>query len=371
VPTESAAVIPQPRLPTSSPREALELIARRARQAVQTNLVAILAEVAGGMHVLGGVDGHGANELRGLVLGPANGSRLWRKLLADGRPYVIDDVASDERLSDIAAELALGRLMMIPLESGGEIMGALVLASLPSRERFSTLDIEIATAFARSAADALELIRSQEITRRNAASEGRDRTVRDLHDEVLQRLFAIGLYLDRMEGLVSGTAADTLGVASVELNATIGEIRTTIFSMSAAASGGPTLREELLDIALGAIETLGFDVHLVLEGTVDRAITTLPGHLRATLEESLSTIARQASATRVDVLVRADDDHLSLQISDNGHPLPAYAREAMLTDGLLRIASLGGSLDIGSSPDGHGNILAWRVPISPESQTAD
>lgn len=370
MPTESAAVIPQPRLPTSSPRETLELIARRARQAVRTNLVAILAEVAGGMHVLGGVDGHGANELRGLVLGPANGSRLWRKLLADGRPYVIDDVASDERLSDIAAELALGRLMMIPLESGREIMGALVLASLPSRERFSTLDIEIATAFARSAADALELIRSQEITRRNAASEGRDRTVRDLHDEVLQRLFAIGLYLDRMEGSVSGTAADTLGVASVELNATISEIRTTIFSMSAAASG-PTLREELLEIALGAIETLGFDVHLVLEGTVDRAITTLPGHLRATLEESLSAIARQASATRVDVLVRADDDHLSLQVSDNGHPLPAYAREAMLTDGLLRIASLGGSLDIGSSPDDHGNILAWRVPISPESQTAD
>ena len=106
-----------------------------------------------------------------------------------------------------------------------------------------------------------------------------------------------------------------------------------------------------------------------MEGTVDRAIPTLGAHLRATLEEALATIARQASATRVDVLVRADRDHLSLQIHDNGNPLPADAREAMLADGLRRIAALGGTLDIGPAPDDHGTILDWQVPIPAEAQT--
>jgi signal transduction histidine kinase len=368
-PVASPASIPTQGLHMSSPREALELIARRARQAVHANLVAILAEVDGGMHVLGGVDGRGANGLRGLVLGPANGSRLWRELLAAGRPYVIDNVSSEQRLKDIAPELSLCRLMMIPLESGGEVMGALLLASLPSRKPFGRLDLEIATAFARSAAEALELIRSQEVTRRMTTAEGSDRTARNLHDEVLQRLFAIGLYLDRLEQSVSGPAADTLNVATEELNATIAEIRTTIFSLRAAAVSGPTVRDELLDIALGAIQTLGFDVHLILEGTVDRAIPTLGGHLRATLEEALATIARQASATRVDVLVRADRDHLSLQIHDNGNPPPADAREAMLADGLRRIAALGGTLDIGPAPDDHGTILDWQAPIPAEART--
>jgi len=368
-PVASTTRIPTQGSQRRNPRETLELTARRARRAVQANLVAILAEVDGGMHILGGVDGRGANGLRGLVLGPANGSRLWRELLAAGRPCVIDNVAGDERLRDIAPELTLGRLMMIPLENRGQILGALLLASLPSREPFSTLDVEIATAFARSAADALELLHSQEITRRMTTAEGNDRTARGLYDVVLQRLFAIGLYLGRAEQSVSGPAADVLDVATRELNATITEIRTTIFSLRAAAANGPTVRDDLLDIALGAIDTLGFDVHLILEGTVDRAIPTLGEHLRATLEEALSTVARQASATRVDVLVRADEDHLSLQIHDNGNPLPADARETMLTDGLRRVAFLGGSLDIGPAPDDSGTILDWRAPIPPEAYT--
>jgi signal transduction histidine kinase len=356
-------------LPAGGPEEALELIAKRARESVQASLVAVLAEVPGGMHVLGGVDGTGENDLRGLVLGPANGSRLWRELLAEGRPYVVDDVTSDKRLNDIAPPLSLGRLMVIPLNSAGLTIGALVLAAGPSREPFGTLDLEIATAFGRRAAEALDLIRSREFARRLATSEDRGTVARDLHDEVLQRLFAVGLQLQSAAQSVSGPPADTLGEALVELNETTGEIRSTIFSLRAAAAAGPTLRDDLLDIALGAIETLGFDVHLRLEGSIDRAMPTLRRPMRVTLEESLSTIATQGGATRVDVLVQAGEEHLTLEIRDNGQPLRTAEREVLRDRGNARMAHTGGTLDIRPTSNGPGTTLIWHAPIPPEWQT--
>jgi signal transduction histidine kinase len=355
-------------LPSGGPEEALEQIAKRAREAVKADLAAIVAEVPGGMHVLGGVDGIGENDLRGLVLGPANGSRLWRELLAQGRPYIVDDVASDERLSEIAPPLTLGRLMMIPLASGGLTTGALLLAALPGRAPFGTLDLDIATVFARGASEALDLIRSREFARRLATSEDHRSVARDMHDEVLQRLFAVAMQLQAVAKGVAGSPADALDNAIVELHETTDEIRSTIFTLRAAAAVGPTLRDELLDISLSAIETLGFDVHLRTVGGVDIAVPTLRRPLRALLEEALAGIAHQAAASRVDLLVTVTRADVTVEIRFDGAPLPDNARDDLLSSAHERMPH-GGTIDIDPTAADAGTTLIWSAPIPHELRT--
>lgn len=196
-----------------------------------------------------------------------------------------------------------------------------------------------------------------------AIAEERERIARDLHDTVIQQLFATGLALQAAAAKTTDTeVAEQLGVAVDDLDATIRQVRNAIFELH-APTPGESLRHDVLDLARNASRVLGFDPRVNFEGpvdtTTDEAARTA---LLASLQEALSNTARHAAASRVLVGVEAGDS-LRLKVKDNGCGFdPAEASGWGLSNMKDRASDLGGSCEVRSSP-GAGTTVEWQVPI--------
>jgi two-component system sensor histidine kinase DevS len=202
-----------------------------------------------------------------------------------------------------------------------------------------------------------------------ALVEDRERIARDLHDTVLQRIFATGLTLQ-------GTAArvptpelrERIESAVAELDTAIRDIRTAIFSLHATSQPG-ALRQRTMAIAAEAARVLGFSPVVRFEGPVDTAVVEEAGEaLLAVLRETLSNVARHARASRVEVDVEVKGrDGLTLRVADDGVGLSGDCRQVGgrgLANIEERARALGGSCDIGPGPAG-GTVARWWVPLRP------
>jgi two-component system, NarL family, sensor histidine kinase DevS len=207
----------------------------------------------------------------------------------------------------------------------------------------------------------------EELTRTRSAlalSDERERIARDLHDTVIQRLFAVGLSLQAT--LTRGDPApERIRQAVDDIDDTIRDLRSTIFALHARRAGSASVRDDVIAIAHEAARALGFEPSVAFDGTVDSAATDLMHeHLVSALREALSNVARhaRASSVRVDVAVR--QNHLLLCVSDDG---TGIGDEIGQGNGLAnmreRAESLGGSFEV-NSPAGGGARLEWRVPVS-------
>ncbi|MEV5845307.1 PAS domain S-box protein [Streptomyces sp. NPDC051985] len=192
----------------------------------------------------------------------------------------------------------------------------------------------------------------------------RDRIARDLHDMVIQRVFGAGLALQSTAARLHGPDAAKLHTVIDELDATIRELRTTIFDLHQPAQKAASLRAQVLDEASAAGDRLGFAPAVAFEGPVDAALPdATAAHLLAVLREALSNVARHAHASAVTVFVRAGGD-LLLEVTDNGRGLdPAVTRSSGLTNLRRRAERLGGTFGITPSPAG-GTRLRWRIPLT-------
>jgi signal transduction histidine kinase len=249
---------------------------------------------------------------------------------------------------------------------GGPARGVLVLAGLPPSDTAAV--VRTLSSFAAQAAVALELAERRRDAERFALFEDRDRIARDLHDLVIQRLFATGMQLEGAVRLIRERpedAAARVHRAVDDLDGTIRELRSTIYGLQAPQDGPPSLRALLLQVVDAGTEQLGFAPSLRLDGLLD---TLVPGHvaehLLAVLREALSNAARHAKATAVGVLVAVRDGQLLLEVTDDGVGLPAGGRRSGLANLESRAAELGGEL-VTQSADGRGTRLAWRVPLPP------
>ncbi len=222
--------------------------------------------------------------------------------------------------------------------------------------------------FAAQATLALRVADARRIAEQLALSEDRDRIARDLHDLVIQRLFASGMSLESTIRLVdSASAAERIHRVVDELDTTIREIRTAIYALQnyeEADLAPPSLRSRTLELAQGAAESLGAMPAVQFEGPVD-AVTTayVTSQVEAVLIEGLSNVARHASASRVQVTVAATEDELQVLIADNGVGIPATAKFSGLSNLTARAASLGGTCTV-ESPDAGGTTLLWTVPLA-------
>jgi len=199
--------------------------------------------------------------------------------------------------------------------------------------------------------------------------EDRDRIARDLHDHVIQRLFAVGLGLQGISRQVTRVdLADRVNGYVRDLDTTIQEIRRTIFSLQERTGDRRSLRSQVLEIAQDAATSLGFEPRVALEGPLDSAV---PDEMRpevlATLREALTNVVRHAHASQADVLIRADVLHraFQLRLTDNGIGVPANPpRRSGLTNMNERATRLGGFFRIEPRPQG-GTVLIWQVPLEP------
>jgi signal transduction histidine kinase len=255
------------------------------------------------------------------------------------------------------APVPAGPALAAPLTGTGTLQGILIVTQ-PDDE-----DAILLSTFAGQAALALERARAQEERQQLAVLEDRERIARDLHDVVIQRLFATGMQLQgAVPHAARPEAVKRINAAVDDLDATIRDIRRSIFELRAPV--GPSLRAELRTAVEAATESLGFAPTLDTAGPVDSAIPDdIVPELLAVLREALSNVARHARATAVRVSVRVAGNEVVLIVEDDGIGLdPDRARTGIVNMG-ERANDLGGAFETGPRPDGKGTVATWRVPL--------
>jgi PAS domain S-box-containing protein len=209
-----------------------------------------------------------------------------------------------------------------------------------------------------------ELMRAQE---QLALVDDRERIARDLHDTVIQRLFAVGLSLQgALARSPSPDMAERIDLSIDEIDGTIRDIRTAIFALQSrrGVSSGP--RETVIQLAREAARAIGFEPHVEFNGLVDTAMTdAVREQFIPTVREALTNVAKHSRATRVAITVDVDDD-VCLRVVDNGVGLADRSTNGNgLANIAERAAALGGSCVV-KPADGGGTVLEWRVPAHSE-----
>jgi signal transduction histidine kinase len=338
--------------------EALQLVASRAREVAEAHLamVLLLDDDDLRVEVVDGVD----QVLVGAVV-PIVGSELVA-VVEDHHITVLDDLG---RAADWAVPLHTGTCLLVPLRFGGESLGALIVAYEPGHAGFvEDPDVALVQSFAGQAALALERARAQDERQQLAVLGDRERIARELHDVVIQRLFAAGMQLQMATNLVPRTdVRKRIDSVVDDLDVTIRDIRAAIFELRQA--GGRSLRGELRAVVDQVRPGLGFPPALRIDGPVDAVVPdAVRPALLAVLREALSNVVRHAEASAVSVTVTADGGALTLAVRDDGRGCPPG--EDGGGDGLrnmhARAEELGGLCTV-TAAEPTGTLLSWRVPV--------
>ncbi|MCK8676352.1 sensor histidine kinase [Streptomyces lichenis] len=349
--------------------EALSVVAEQARVLARARAGIVLLPAADGGLEAVAVSSDGPEALLGAVA-PAESPAV--ALLLAGEPLVVTDAATDPRLRGMPARRS-GPALLLPLRSGDRVLGALVIPRAPGERPFTEAERALAARFASQAALALRVADAQRDRERLAVLEDRDRIARDLHDLVVQRLFAAGMALESAQRTSAVPAVqEGVGRVAEELDVTIQEIRTAVFALQQGPADPPAgLRTRVLrEIALSAV-ALGFTPEYRLTGPVDTEIGELTGkNLIAALREALSNAFRHARADRVLVEVDArvtlpgGIPGVRLAVADDGVGLPEEGRRSGLRNLARRAESLGGSCRCGPGlgADGGGTSVVWEAP---------
>lgn len=358
--------------------DALQVVAEQARRLSESAAGLVLLPTGdGGMEVVA-VASDGPSAALGLVVPPE--STMAAELLA-GEAVFIEDTATDPRvLTDLAR--GYGPAMMLPLQSDGRVLGTLVMPRARGERPFTEAERTLATQFASQAALALMVAEAQRDRERLAVFEDRDRIARDLHDLVIQRLFATGMMLETAQRRSAVPEVQSgIGKSVDELDVTIQEIRTAIFALQQGPAEAPSgLHTRVLREVNMAAVPLGFKPSHRFVGPVDDMVGELTGkNLIAALREALSNAFRHARASRIDVVVDATvllpdgRQGVRLTVADDGVGIPEGGRRSGLKNLKRRAESLGGDSWYGSGlgdddargaarDKAGGTTVVWEAP---------
>jgi signal transduction histidine kinase len=362
---EAAADVTAVLLGDASRDDALQLVADRGREVAGADLAVVMLRHEGGRLLVEVVSGPSPDGLVGAAMhidGTAAGA-----VLDGGEPVVVDNALGEGRVGASGFPIEdgwpeLASLALLPMRATGAVAGILALGwSTHSEQLYQDTDLRLPASYAEQATLAMHLAQAQEDRGRLAVFEDRDRIGRDLHDLVIQRLFAIGLVLDnasRLSDLNEGAAARISGAVD-DIDATIKDIRRSIFELSTAESRD--LRAELGASVAMIAPALGFTPQLRTDGPVDSVVSAeLRPHLLAVVRETLSNVARHAQATSAQVLLQVGDE-IVLTVSDDGRGIATGARESGLRNMRERAESFGGTFQTLPGAQG-GTVVVWRVP---------
>jgi signal transduction histidine kinase len=259
----------------------------------------------------------------------------------------------------------------VPVKIRDRVFGNLYLTEKQGASEFSDGDKELITALASAAGIAVENARLHARVQRLTVAADRERIARDLHDTVIQRLFAVGLVLQSSLPLVDNAElGQRMETAIADLDDTIRQVRTTIFSLEPPSTAQRGVRARVLEICADAGRSLGFEPEVRFVGPIDRRVSgEMATELIATLREALANVARHARAHQAEVELSVGDD-LRLRVLDDGvgaHGVGAHGTGPPGGKGLRnmadRAASFGGSFELRVRPGG-GTELSWRVPLA-------
>jgi signal transduction histidine kinase len=336
---------------------ALQLIARRAREVAGAELVLVLVhDEEAGVFTVEAADVSGG-EPAGLVHGavPAEQTPLADALRSRQRV----DVENLSKAATWPAAVPERPATVVPLATAETLHGLLVITPVGHDDDD---DLTMLGTFAGQAALAFERALAQEEREMYVILEDRERIARDLHDVVIQRLFATGMQLQTAARLASRPeVADRVNAAVDDLDATIRDIRSAIFELRTPMTA--QLRAEVRELVAAAAGQLGFRPALEIIGPLDSAV---PGEVRAdllaVLREALSNVVRHARATSVRVMVSVEAGDITILVVDDGVGIPADAKRSGLENLSDRAQRRGGTFQTRPN-DPRGTLVEWRVPL--------
>lgn len=362
-------------LVSDQPDTALALIADRVTRLADADVVCLLLPTGEHSFLVEVARGQLGSFFEGAHL--VRVGSLAQHAFGSGQPIDADEPTPDGFLNggglaieEDGSPVLFGPTMAIPLVATGAPSGVLVAARRGGRQRFSRADLEMAADFASQATVALELARGRADRVRLTLLEDRSRIARDLHDHVIQRLFAAGLGLQVTDGAaqtpeVHEGIADAIGA----LDAAITEIRTAIFAMTADSSTQRGLRHRVIDVIGESAPALSFSPRLSFGGAVDLLVPEgIADDITAVVREGLANVARHARASTTTVSIIAADGGVVVEIVDDGIGIGTGAILEGGTKNLMdRAVSWGGECAIsGVKPTG--TRLSWRVPLPKQGE---
>ncbi|GAA3044067.1 GAF domain-containing protein [Actinokineospora globicatena] len=349
----AAAEVNTQLLAGASQGETLDLISRRVLELTRADCALILL-----------VDKTTRDLLR---VGAATGT--VGELLSDAEvaafaPLIEEVLATGEarEVADLAVELGCGSLgpaVVVPLRTAG---GVLLAARETAGRSFGPDKAPMLASFASQAAVALELAEKQRSQRRLDVLADRDRIAQDLHDHVIQRLYATGMSLQGTSRRIeSGDIRDRVQLAVAQLDQTVREIRTSIFDLQAADESS-SLRRRLLDVVAEIGAGAPVSPAVAMSGAIDTVVPAEVGeHAVAVLREALSNAVRHAGATEIAVAVTAGDE-LLVEVHDDGVGLGEPGRRSGLDNMVRRAAQCRGRCEMDPA-EGGGTVVRWVVPL--------
>lgn len=343
--------------------ESLQLVADRARELADADTAWVVVGTRPedlAVRVVSGMEAS-AELLADLDLSQS----LAGQVIGSGVPVAVEDLAADPRAVDVSRPLgwpALGPAILVPLRTTEGVIGVLSLAWRRGRAAaFEAVDPGLPTRFAEQAALALDVSKARHDQQRLALLEDHERIGRDLHDLVIQRLFAVGLSLQGISRLAE--RPETVGrleEAVDELDGTIRDIRRTIFALG-SVEDDTDIQYAVTQIVDRATSTLKFRPRLSFRGPIRSLIgPEVAPDVLAVLSEALSNAARHAQASSGVVELDVTDG-VRLTITDDGTGLPDEVAESGLASMRHRAERRGGRCTVTSAP-GQGTSVVWWVP---------
>ncbi|MEV7025674.1 GAF domain-containing protein [Kitasatospora sp. NPDC093558] len=379
-----AAAVTTALLSTDQAEAALTVAAEQVRELADASLgMILLPTAADGEDVRQMRVAHASGEAAEFVRGELLPKDSFAARLLAGESVYLDDMSSDPTVV-IRLARSFGPSMAVPMVAAGRVLGGLCVWRPRGALPFTDSEKQLAETFASQAALALRLAEGQRDQQRLAVFQDRDRIARDLHDLVIQRLFATGMILESAaRRSVVPEVRDGVGKAVDELDATIQEVRTTIYALQHDSHGDvpDTLRTRVLREASQAAAALGFKPAVSFVGPVESLVGDKTGRqLLAALREMLSNTARHARASRVGVEIDAtvhldDTGHpvggdpesldrggrpgVLLTVTDDGIGMPTGGRRSGLLNLTRRAEALGGDAWHENGPYGKGTRVRW------------
>ncbi|MHB1596312.1 MAG: GAF domain-containing sensor histidine kinase [Streptosporangiaceae bacterium] len=289
---------------------------------------------------------------------PLDGS-LSGQAISTGKPSLV----TGDRLQTAAAALGtgIGPLIAVPMAAGERILGALLLGRLAARPEFTEMDLGMAASFASHAAVAMELAAARADQIRLAQAEDHDRIAGDLHDHVIQELFALGMKLQGQANRSDPATAERVNGYADTLDEVIRKIRTSIFGLQHSRPAAAGLQARIMEIIEEHVPQLGFTASVTFTGPPDpEPDETLAHDILAVTREALSNCARHAHATAATIALARQDGLITLDVTDDGRGLGTPTRSSGLASMRRRAERNGGTFQVTAPADG-GTRLTWTA----------
>ena len=344
--------------------EALPLIADRARELVGARVSWIGVPSGPSTLRVAYASGEPANAIAGTEI-PTDGS-LSGVVIRTGAPVVVSDARADERAhGPLTAAADVGAAIYVPLLANGAAFGTLAVAKQPGAGPFAAEQVTLVETFADQASIALGYARARADAERLVVLEDRERIAKELHDGVIQALFAVGMGLQGAALMTPDPdMADRIESSVTEIDRVIRDLRNYIFGLRPGI-----LADRQLDTALRSLveefdHKSGVTTVLELDETVAQELSHVAGDVIQLTRETLSNVGRHSGAATCRVSLFRRGDRAVLEIDDDGHgfDVATVRRGDGLTNLEERIGAIGGEVSFASVAD-EGTTVTIAFPL--------